>query len=94
MDGAPQFGCAIFVIGNARCSVCRKRPNARLRSNSGEHAIMSTTPHSPDETIEPDPDKLLDPDAPPNPEDPDMPDGPDSATPLVPADPHNGEPRM
>jgi hypothetical protein len=44
--------------------------------------------------IEPDPDELLDPDAPLNPDDPDLPDGPDSATPLVPADPGNGTPRM
>jgi hypothetical protein len=55
---------------------------------------MSTTPRSPEEPSEPDPDKLLDPDAPPNPDDPDMPDGPDSATPIVPADPKNGEQRM
>jgi hypothetical protein len=71
-----------------------KRVNARLRHFPGDHAIMSTMPRSPEENIEPDPDKLLDPDAPPNTEDPDMPDGPDSATPMVPADPHNGEPRM
>jgi hypothetical protein len=44
--------------------------------------------------IEPDPDELLDPDAPPNPDDPDLPDGPNSATPLAPADPRNGAPRM
>ena len=55
---------------------------------------MSTMPRSPEEPLEPDPDKLLDPAAAPNPEDPDMPDGPDSATPMVPADPKNGEPRM
>ncbi|QSN63738.1 MULTISPECIES: hypothetical protein [unclassified Caballeronia] len=55
---------------------------------------MSSQPHAPEETVEPDPDKLLDPDAAPNPDDPDMPDGPDSAMPLVPADPKNGEPRM
>ena len=56
---------------------------------------MSTMPRSPEEEPhEPDPDKLLDPDAAPNPEDPDMPDGPDSARPMVPADPNNGEPRM
>jgi hypothetical protein len=53
---------------------------------------MSTPP--PDPTylpIEPDPDELLDPDLPPPPDDP---DGPDSATPLVPADPNNGTPRL
>ncbi|MDR5856653.1 hypothetical protein P9239_00120 [Caballeronia sp. LZ062] len=55
---------------------------------------MSNMPQAPQETVEPDPDKLLDPDAAPNPDDPDMPDGPDSAMPLVPADPKNGEPRM
>lgn len=49
---------------------------------------------SPEEPIEPDPDKLLYPDAPANPEEPDMPDGPNSATPIVPADPKNAEPRL
>ncbi|TCK38022.1 hypothetical protein B0G84_3325 [Paraburkholderia sp. BL8N3] len=54
-----------------------------------------STPHDPAaQPFEPDPDKLLDPDASPNPDDPDLPDGPDSATPLVPADPKNGELRM
>jgi hypothetical protein len=66
-----------------------KRVGARHRRF--EENIMSTMPRSPDEPREPDPDKLLDPDAPPNPDDPDMPDGPDSATPIVPADPKNGE---
>jgi hypothetical protein len=56
--------------------------------------MMSLMSRSPDEPLEPDPDKLLDPDAPPNPDDPDLPDGPDSATPIVPADPKNGEPRL
>jgi hypothetical protein len=55
---------------------------------------MATTPTPAQEPYEPDPDELFDPDAAPNPEDPDMPDGPDSATPLVPADPKNGEPRL
>ncbi len=32
--------------------------------------------------------------APPNPDDPDLPDSPDFATPIVPADPKNGEPRL
>ncbi|BAN25210.1 hypothetical protein BRPE64_BCDS05490 [Caballeronia insecticola] len=64
------------------------------RHRSIKENTMSTMPRSPDEPLEPDPDKLLDPDAPPNPDDPDMPDGPDSATPMVPADPKNGEPRM
>lgn len=56
---------------------------------------MSTPP--PDPTylpIEPDPDELLDPDSAPPPDDPDFPDGPDSATPMVPADPQNGTPRL
>ena len=56
---------------------------------------MSTPP--PDPTylpIEPDADELLDPDSAPPPDDPDFPDGPDSATPLVPADPKNGSPRL
>ncbi|WP_244817095.1 hypothetical protein [Caballeronia sp. Lep1P3] len=56
--------------------------------------IMPRSPEETVETVEPDPDKLLDPDAAPNPDDPDMPDGPDSATPMIPADPKNGEPRM
>jgi len=44
--------------------------------------------------IEPDSEELLDPDAPPPLDDPDLSDGPDSATPIVPADPHNGTPRL
>ncbi len=56
---------------------------------------MSTPPVDPTQLpIEPDPYELLDPDAPLNPDDPDLPDGPDSATPLVPADPNNGSPRL
>jgi hypothetical protein len=66
----------------------------RVSGLSGESTMISLMTRTPEEPIEPDPDKLLDPDAPPNPEDPDMPDGPDSATPMVPADPKNGEPRL
>jgi hypothetical protein len=83
--------------GNARCvyreictSCATRGPQA-----ANEELDMSTPP--PDPTylpIEPDPDELLDPDAPPPPDDPDSPDGPDSATPLVPADPNNGTPRL
>jgi len=76
--------------GNSRCESQAKRPAHR----TVEENTMSTMPRSPEEPLEPDPDKLLDPDAAPNPDDPDMPDGPDSATPMVPADPKNGEPRM
>ncbi|MEA3094467.1 MAG: hypothetical protein QOJ04_5809 [Caballeronia sp.] len=56
---------------------------------------MSTPPPDPTHLpIDPDPDELLDPDARPPPDDPDEPDGPDSTTPLVPADPKNGTPRL
>jgi hypothetical protein len=58
---------------------------------------MSTPPLDPIDLLtdpDPDPDELIDPDAAPNPDDPDSPDGPDSATPLVPADPNNGTPRL
>ncbi len=70
--------------GNARCE---------KHSNSQGEPIFIMI-RSPEEPIEPDPDKLLYPDAPANPEEPDMPDGPNSATPIVPADPKNAEPRL
>jgi len=44
--------------------------------------------------IEPDPDELLDPEAPPPPDDPDLTEDADSTTPLVPRDPLNGTPRL
>jgi hypothetical protein len=84
-------------VGNASCDCFITRTSRATRGpkTADEELDMSTPP--PDPTylpIEPDPDELLDPDAPPPADDPDAPDGPDSATPLVPANPKNGTPRL